>query len=643
MAKFTPDFLQELRDRLRLSDYVGRRVQLRRNGTESTGLCPFHSEKTPSFTVSDAKGFYHCFGCGAHGSVIDWLMETEGLPFPEAVQRLAADANMAMPVETAEDRAATARRKTLHEVLESACAWYQSALAGPEGARARAYLAERGLDGDTIATFRIGYAPDGRGRLRTALIAAGATEDQLVAAGLMKRPDDGGALRDYFFDRVMFPITDDRGRVVGFGGRTLGDSAAKYLNSPDTEVFHKGGLLYNIQAARTAARGAGTVIAVEGYMDVIALQRAGITHAVAPLGTALTERQIELMWRMADEPVLCFDGDNAGQRAAARAADRALPHLQPGKSLRFVSLPPGEDPDSLLRTAGATGLGKTLASTRPLIELVWETAVASYRLDTPEQRAALQAELRKQAARIDDPTVKSHYDSMLRDRFYAALRDMRQRRPDDRRQRRMTPGVERKDPRTRPPSARQRATHALLATAVNHPEIGDDIYEPLSALEIEEPEFARLRDATVDWLADGANPAESNDESADNDADADRNDAGNVTAGIDRTALDRHLRAHGFGRVLNWLLSDRIYVHAKFAGPSATADEALRGWFSFYQGLEASEVRLAKEQAKAEFRTDPSPRTLRRIEEFAAQERQALATGDGMEQSPVVKSSAAGD
>lgn len=631
MATFSSDFLQELRDRLRLSDYVGRRVQLRRNGDESSGLCPFHNEKTPSFTVSDSKAFYHCFGCGAHGSVIDWVMETEGLSFPDAVRRLAADAQLSLPAETVEDRAATARRQSLHEVLEAACAWFQQALAGPDGAEARSYLAGRGLDAETIRGFRLGYAPDGRGRLRAALQQHGATDDQLVAAGLMKRPEDGGALRDYFFDRVMFPITDDRGRVVAFGGRTMGDAAAKYLNSPDTEVFHKGSLLYNLHGARAAARSAGTVIAVEGYMDVIALHRAGIRHAVAPLGTAMTERQLELLWRIADEPVLCFDGDSAGRRAAARAAERALPLLQPGKSLRFVGLTPGEDPDSLLRTAGATALARALADTRPLIDLIWESALASHRLDTPEQRAAVEADLHRQAGRIGDSSVRQHYGQMLRDRLRETLRAT-WKRPDQKR--RLQP-----EPVTVPLRSRRALLRSLrkaddplvilLAIAVNHPEIVDRVYEPLSALVIGDPELARLRDAVIGWHAENPAPGDGTDEQ-------------NPGAGIDRAAMYCHLRAHGLGQVLDWLMTDRIYVHAKPAAPQASADEALRGWSWYFHGLMAAEVRLDKERARADFLTNPDS-AHRRIEELAEQERQAQAMSDGALQSIVSRPVGGGD
>lgn len=601
MAKFSSDFLQELRDRLRLSDYVGRRVQLRRSGAESSGLCPFHNEKTPSFTVSDPKGFYHCFGCGAHGSVIDWVMETEGQPFADAVRQLASDAGLALPAETPEDRAATAKRQTLREVLEAACAWYEAELAAPEGQAARAYLAGRGLDADTISTFRLGYAPDGRGRLRTALRAQGATDDQLVDAGLMKRPEAGGPLRDYFFDRVMFPIADDRGRVVGFGGRTLGDSGAKYLNSPDNDVFHKGALLYNHERARDAARAAGAVIAVEGYMDVIALARAGIAHAVAPLGTAMGERQLELLWRLAGEPVLCFDGDAAGARAAARAADRALPLLKPGRSLRFAGLPAGEDPDSLLRKAGAAGLVQVLTRARPLVDVVWDSARAANRHDTPEARAAWRADLRGLARRITDSTVRWHYDKMLQERFGTAIRARRQVGGDAGRPAQVA------TTRQRPLAAPELTVRVLLATVVNHPEIGESVYEPMTALDISDRALFLLRETIVDWLS---NPA--------------GHEAETRHSGIDSAALSSHLRAEGLGPVLDQLMTDRTYVHARFAEAQASARDALRGWFRVFQGLEVSEVRLDLAKAKADFAADPSDDNLRRITELGAHG-QALA------------------
>lgn len=316
---FPPGFLDELRARIRLSDVVSRRVRLQKRGREFTGLCPFHNEKTPSFTVNDDKGFYHCFGCGAHGDAIDFEREQSGLSFREAVERLAADVGLAVPAPDPRAREREEARRGLADVVEIACQWFEERLRGPEGAPARAYLERRGLDQATIRRFRLGYAPDARDALIKAFSQGKGGDsardaidiDQLIAAGLAKRPDDGRAPFDYFRGRVMFPITDRRGRVIAFGGRVLGDGEPKYLNSPDTPLFEKGRVLFGWHVAREAARSAGTVLVTEGYMDVIALAQAGFDHAVAPLGTALTEQQIRELWRMAPEPVVCLDGDTA--------------------------------------------------------------------------------------------------------------------------------------------------------------------------------------------------------------------------------------------------------------------------------------------------------------------------------------------
>ena len=372
------EFLDEIRARLSLADVVGRKVKLVKRGREHSGLCPFHSEKSPSFTVSEDKGFYHCFGCGAHGDVIGFVMQTEGLSFPEAAERLALEAGLQVPVSSPQDREAAQRRADLYEVLDAATGWFQEQLYTADGAEARAYLERRGVAPETTALFRLGFAPDKRGALRKAMNARGYDDDQLVEAGLMKRPDPDQAvgrgaqdLRDYFFHRIIFPITDRRGRVIAFGGRALGDSKAKYLNSPETNLFHKGRVLYNMARARQAAHDTGEVIVVEGYMDVVALAQAGFPAAVAPLGTAVTEEQIEELWRMAERPTLCLDGDAAGQRAGFRAAARALPLLKPGRSLGFAVLPANEDPDSLVNSRGAAAFRQVLDSAQPLADVVW--------------------------------------------------------------------------------------------------------------------------------------------------------------------------------------------------------------------------------------------------------------------------------
>ena len=417
MAQFSAEFLDELRARLPLADIVGRRVKLTKRGREYVGLSPFQKEKTPSFTVVPDKGFFHCFSSGEHGDVITWVMKTEGLSFPEAVEKLAGEAGLALPQRTPEDKARSERRKTLQEALEAAADWFSARLHAKEGAEALAYLKRRGLGEETLRRFRLGYAPDERGALRRAMNAAGFNDELLAEAGLIKRDEAGGNPRDYFFDRAIFPITDRRGGVIAFGGRAMGDSPAKYLNSPDTPLFHKGQVLYNLDKARRAAHESGEVIAAEGYMDVIALSQAGFAAAVAPLGTALTEDQIAELWRLVPEPILCLDGDLAGQRAAFRAMERALPLLQPGKSLRFALLPQGEDPDSLLRSQGAAALRAVLEAAKPLSEMLWIRETQGKALDTPERRAGLRQSLHRAVGEIQDSGVQEAYRLDVQRRF----------------------------------------------------------------------------------------------------------------------------------------------------------------------------------------------------------------------------------
>ncbi|HYS48817.1 MAG TPA: DNA primase, partial [Xanthobacteraceae bacterium] len=344
--RFPPQFLDELRIRLPVSEVVGRRVKLKKAGREWKGLSPFNQEKTPSFTVNDQKGFFHDFSSGKHGDIFGFVMETEGLTFPEAVERLAGLAGLPMPTVSKEAEAREERRKTLHDVVELAAKFFEATLAARAGAKARGYLADRGIQPATQLKFRLGYAPPERYALKEHLGAQGISVPDMVEPGLLIAGEDIALPFDRFRDRVIFPISDFRGRVIAFGGRALGDDVqAKYLNSPETPLFHKGASLYNGAAARAAAHQGARVIAVEGYVDVIAMVTAGYEATVAPLGTALTEDQLALLWRMADEPVLCFDGDQAGRRAAYRAVDLALPQLKPGKSLHFAMLPEGQDPD----------------------------------------------------------------------------------------------------------------------------------------------------------------------------------------------------------------------------------------------------------------------------------------------------------
>ena len=415
---FPQSFLDEIRARLPVSEVVARRVKLTRKGREFVGLSPFNPEKTPSFTVNDQKGFYHCFSSGKHGDIFGFLIDVDGLAFPEAVERLAHDAGVPMPERTQAEVQREEARAGLVEVMEMAAGFFEDQLQREAGAAARGYLSDRGLTANTQKSFRLGYAPSSRSALKSHLAAQGVDQPQMIEAGLLIAGDDIPVSYDRFRDRVMFPIEDQRGRVIAFGGRALSaDVPAKYLNSPETPLFHKGSVLYNFARARKSAHDAGTMIAVEGYMDVIALSAAGIDHAVAPLGTALTPDQIGLLWRAAPEPILCFDGDRAGLKAAYRAVETALPLLKPGHSINFALLPEGVDPDDLLREHGRAALDQVLAGAKPLADLLWSREYAGGDWSTPERRALLEKRVGDLVRQISDPAIQRYYEQEMRARF----------------------------------------------------------------------------------------------------------------------------------------------------------------------------------------------------------------------------------
>ncbi len=419
--RFTPQFLDELRARLPVSEVVGKRVKLRKSGREWKALSPFNKEKTPSFFVNDQKAMWFDFSSGKNGNIFDFVMATEGVSFPEAVERLAAQAGVPLPVMTREAAAHEERRKTLHDIVELAAQFFQSTLASRNGARGRGYLLDRGIHAATQLKFRLGYATGEQYALKEHLGAAKISVEDMTEAGLVVAGEDIPVPYDRFRDRVMFPIEDWRGRVIAFGGRALDkEVSAKYLNSPETPLFHKGATLYNIAAARKAAHGGARVIAVEGYIDVIAMVTAGFEGTVAPLGTALTAEQLALLWRLADEPFLCFDGDDAGRRAAYRAIDIALPLLKAGKSLKLVTLPDGQDPDDLARSSGREAIEDVLSAARPLAHVLWARESEAGPFDTPERRAALEARINEVTATIADEVVRRYY----RQDFSGRLRQM---------------------------------------------------------------------------------------------------------------------------------------------------------------------------------------------------------------------------
>ena len=486
--KFPDSFLDEIRARLPVSQVVGRRVPLKRRGREFVGLSPFNKEKTPSFTVNDQKGFYHCFSSGKHGDVFGFVMETEGLSFPEAVERLAGDAGLDMPKADPQFERVAKERLGLLDALEAAAVFFQEQLRSREGREALSYAERRGLSSDTIKEFRIGYAPGSRDPLKAALVKRGFTEAQLLEAGLLIKPDDGRSTFDRFRQRLIIPILDPKGRVIAFGARALDDQAQpKYLNSPETPLFDKGSTVFNFAQARKAAFESGELIVVEGYMDVIALYQAGFKNVVATLGTAFTERQMERLWLIAPEPVICFDGDRAGEAAAARAIDRMLPNLREGHSFRFAFLPEGTDPDDLVRAQGAAALAQCLACAKPLIDLVWLRELQAGPIDTPERRAAFEERLERLLGQIANARVRDHYRREVKDRLFALWRE---------KGRRGAPGA--KTPRPAAPhggsplpSSAGFATTLILALA-NHPWLLDRFAEEVATLELKSRPFAEL-------------------------------------------------------------------------------------------------------------------------------------------------------
>lgn len=585
---FPPRFLDELRQRVSLAEIVGRRVKLVRRGREYVGLCPFHKEKTPSFSAVEDKGFYHCFGCGAHGDVIGFVMQTESLSFPEAVEQLARQAGLDVPQETREERERAAQQATLQSAIDAACVFFERALQGPEGREARVYLERRGLDEATMRRFRLGYAPEGRDQLKRALIKD-VPEALLLEAGLLRRPEGGGESYDYFRRRVIFPIGDRRGRVIAFGGRVLGEGQPKYLNSPDTPLFQKGRVLYGWALARAGLSRSGAsgpagaveggpapaaraeIIVVEGYMDVIGLHRAGFAAAVAPLGTALTEAQIEELWRLGPEPVLCFDGDAAGQRAAARALGRALPILKPGFSLRFATLPGGEDPDSLILHHGVSAMQAVLDRAKPLAEVLWRFEAAQP-LDTPERRAALEQRLDQQVRRIADRSVQEHYRSFFRERLAEAFNAPRRAsgaKPGSERRgggrRRFDRGSDAPPWREVAPAADpslllRRREEVMLALILNHPFLLNEVAEEFAGIELASRDLDRLRDAILKRHA--------------------------LQPDLDAGALKRQLREDEFAKVLDGVLSAEVLNHAAFARLDVEPEAARRGWMDATERFE---------------------------------------------------------
>jgi len=500
-VSLTPQWLDELRARVSLSGVIGRTTRLTKAGHEFKACCPFHNEKSPSFTVNDAKGFYHCFGCGAHGDAIRWMTDQRGMTFMDAVKELAAEAGMEVPAPDPRAAQKAEQQSGLHEVMAAAQAWFVERLASDEGARARAYLATRGFDAHTVERFGFGYAPEGRQALKAALSQF--PEPMLIEAGLRISVDDKEPY-DRFRGRLMLPIEDARGRVIAFGGRILDaekKDAPKYLNSPDTPLFDKGRTLYNLHRAWPASRQSGRIVVVEGYMDTIALAAAGIADAVAPLGTALTERQLEMLWRLVETPVLCFDGDSAGQRAAMRAVTRALPMLRPAHSLKIVRLPAGIDPDDLIKAQGPAAMERALGEGRTLLDTLWEHERDAAPLATPEDKAGLKARLMAHVETIADRDIQSLYRRDLLEKFSGFAFPPRERRewvPGRKAPERSNPASTGRLRRNIGGGSRDALSAAVLAGLMRFPDLLGIHGPALGRAALPDPRFEALADAIED-------------------------------------------------------------------------------------------------------------------------------------------------
>lgn len=601
-----PDgFLDELRARTPLAAIIGRRVKLARSGRHWKGCCPFHNEKSPSFYVYEDG--YHCFGCGVHGDAVGFVMKSQGMQFLEAVDMLAAEAGLDVPKPTQEAAEVEQRKLDLHAVLEAAGALYQRRLHASEGARALDYLRGRGLTDDTIAHFGLGWSGEGRGGLAPALANSNIDVPMLVEAGLMRESDDGRAPYDLFFNRVMFPIRDRRGRVISFGGRILGDGQPKYVNGPETPLFSKRRTLYGLDLAREAARKGAAIVAVEGYMDVIALHQAGFPGALAPLGTALTDEQLTELWKLSPVPILSFDGDAAGQRAALRVADIALPALTPERSLRLVRLPAGEDPDTLVRKFGPAKFQEYLDLAAPISSALFglmQEGVAN----TPEGRAGLRTRLEAAAARVADKALASEMRSALLDQFFAS----RQRTA-----RAFTPqafttrgGRDRFGSPIKPPPAFTRPipgadtatserARTLVAILLRHPSLIPDIEEAFGGLDLPDA-LATLRSAMLHWSA--------------------------VAQTLDSKALITHLHEVGLSAQAAHALSAAPVPLPVCASEAAMPAEAASGWWHFFGLMDPGRLENEVANAKATFEMQIDVASQRRLIALSAA-RDALRGG----------------
>lgn len=503
-----PGFLDELRTRVTLSQVVGRKVMWdKRKSNQGKGdfwaPCPFHHEKTASFHVDDRKGFYYCFGCHAKGDVIGFVKDTENVGFMEAIELLAREAGMAVPRPDPKSQERTDKRAELAAVMDEAVKFFRMAMKTGVASDARSYLDRRGLGQGGQDQFEIGFAPNDRKALFNALTGRGISAQHLIDAGLCIKPDDGGEPYDRFRGRIMFPIRDARGRCIAFGGRAMDPNArAKYLNSPETLLFDKGRSLYHHGPARAAVGRGQPLIVAEGYMDVIALVRGGFEGAVAPLGTAITEHQLNLMWQISPEPIIALDGDKAGLRAAYRLIDLALPMLQTGRALRFVLMPEGQDPDDLIRAKGPQAVQAVLDNAMPLVELLWQREIEGQNFDSPDRRAALDKRLREALMQIGDKSLRSHYGDAIRDLRWALFRPTRASKQtwSPKKQNQRAHATTRASALVQSDGDISRTLReaVIVAVVLKTPQVIDKFYDDLIMLELQDRTFADVLSVLLD-------------------------------------------------------------------------------------------------------------------------------------------------
>ena len=613
---FPPAFLDELRARLPLSEVVGKRTRLTRAGREFKACCPFHNEKSPSFYVNDDKQFFHCFGCGAHGDIIGFTMRHDRLSFPEAIENLAGLAGLQVPRDTPVEREKFDHEKRLYQVMERASAWFEEQLFAPVGREAKAYLQKRGLGDEAIRRFHLGYAPNDGQALIKKLMGEGFKLEEMLSLGLAKRNEERGESYSFFRNRVMFPVGDRRGRTVAFGGRVMGDGEPKYLNSPDHPLFHKGKLLYGLSRARAAIGQGQPIIVVEGYMDVIALVEAGFTGAVAPLGTALTEDQMMALWKLLPppdardpskdySPLLCFDGDNAGLRAALRGVERALPLLTPAQTFRVAFMPEGQDPDDLIKQSGRSAMDGVLKQAKPMIDVIWDVTLAGRQMNTPEDRGNFMTAIKQRVSRIAHEGLRQLYQEEVQKRINALFRPPQQ----DNRQIQNNPKFAKSgkwrppEPpslmlsRRQPPDARRLREKTLLALIMNHPLLFNEFGEDLARVDFQNPAFEALRQRIIDILSlDSHEP-------------------------LDATELYRHLSSGDNSGAssdldaesLAEILSESTYMHAGFARPDRSLDQARHGWKSVWNKHLQEQLQADLQSASRRYAENASDENLARL------------------------------